>query len=231
MPMPLTTASVARRRNAARRDRLIRFVAKPLVFLACLLPLGWLLWKGATGGLGANPIEAFIRGLGDWALRFLLLSLAVTPLRLVSGWPTILRFRRMLGLFAFFYAGLHLSAYVGLDNVFDWGAIGADIVKRTYITLGMGAFVLLVPLAVTSTAGWVKRLGAARWRRLHRLAYPAAILAVGHYYAMVKADVRAPLLHGAILALLLAIRLAYRMRPARVSRAATTAAPASGRAD
>lgn len=193
------------------KDRLIRFVAKPGVFLLSLTPLGWLAWQWTHAGLGANPIEATIRFFGDWGLRFLLLSLTVTPLRELFGWVVLVRFRRMMGLFAFFYGALHLSSYIGLDQFFDWAAIWADIRKRLYITFGMTAFVLLVPLAATSTKGMIKRLGGPRWKRLHMLTYPASILVVTHYYLLVKADVREPLLYAGILALLLGYRVIKRL--------------------
>ncbi|MFQ5764081.1 MAG: sulfite oxidase heme-binding subunit YedZ, partial [Rhodospirillales bacterium] len=141
------------------RETAIRWVVKPLVFVAALGPLGWLAWVAAFGDLGpggplgANPIQYVIRYLGDWAIRFLLMALAVTPLRGITGWATLTRFRRMLGLFAFFYASLHLSSYIGLDQFFDWEAIWRDIVKRNYITVGMLTFTMLVPLAATSTKG------------------------------------------------------------------------------
>jgi sulfoxide reductase heme-binding subunit YedZ len=200
-------------RALSRRERVIRFVAKPLVFVACLLPLAWVVERALADQLGANPIEAATRFLGEWGLRFLLLSLAVTPLRQLLQWPAAMRFRRMIGLFGFAYVLLHLTSYVALDQFFDLAAIWADIVKRTYITLGMAAFLLLVPLAVTSTAGWVKRLGAARWQRLHRLVYPAAALAVVHYYLLVKADIREPLVYAAILMGLLGWRAWRHWRP------------------
>ncbi|MBY0430934.1 MAG: sulfoxide reductase heme-binding subunit YedZ [Rhodospirillales bacterium] len=184
---------------------------KRLVFLLCLVPLPLLVLQFATHRLGANPIEAFTRGLGEWALRFLLLSLCVTPLKsvlpLVAGW------RRMLGLYAFFYACLHMLSYLGLDQAFDAADILADILKRKYMTVGMVALLLLVPLAVTSTKAMIKRLGAVRWRQLHRLTYLAAILAVLHFYLLVKADVREPLLHALILAVLLGWRLVRAWAP------------------
>jgi sulfoxide reductase heme-binding subunit YedZ len=198
------------RRRGAGRDRLIRFALKPLMFMLCLAPLGWLGWLATSGGLGVNPIETANRFLGDWALRFLLISLAVSPVKKIFGWALVMRFRRMLGLFAFFYVVLHLSSYVGLDQFFAWAHIGADIVKRPYITVGMTTFLLLVPLAATSTSGMVKRLGAKRWKRLHMLAYAAAALAVFHYFMMVKADVREPLIYGGVLALLLGWRAVTR---------------------
>ena len=198
-------ATTVRRR--AGRERLIRGVLKPAVFVLCLTPLAWLGWRAGTGGLGVNPIEAVNRFLGDWALRFVLVSLAVSPAKEMLGWPVVMRFRRMLGMFAFFYVALHLSSWIGLDQFFAWRHIWADIVKRPFITIGMVAFVLLVPLAGTSTSRMVKRLGAKRWKRLHMLVYPAAALASLHYFMMVKADVREPLIYAGILALLLGWRV------------------------
>jgi methionine sulfoxide reductase heme-binding subunit len=188
-------------------ERRTRRVEKPVVFILCLLPLGWLVWLFASGGLGFNPIEATNRYLGDWALRFLWIALAVTPVRQATGWASAARFRRALGLFAFFYACLHALSYVALDQFFAWGAIWEDIVKRTYITLGVIAFLLLLPLAATSTKGWVKRLGGRAWQRLHRLVYPAAILAAVHHWMMTRADFREPLIYSAILAMLLGWRV------------------------
>jgi len=182
--------------------------SKPLLFLFCLLPAAWLLYGAITGHLGANPIEAVTRTLGDWALRFLLITLAITPLRRFSGWGWLLRYRRMLGLYAFFYATLHLLSYIVLDQFFYWPEIWADILKRPYITVGMVSFLLLVPLAVTSTSGWMRRLGR-RWQQLHRLVYLCAIGGVLHYYMLVKADTREPLLYGIILATLLVARLKF----------------------
>jgi sulfoxide reductase heme-binding subunit YedZ len=181
---------------------------KPMVFAACLLPLAWLVWQALFGYLGVNPIETVNRFLGDWALRFLLIALAVTPLRKITGWAQLARLRRMLGLFAFFYVCLHLSSYIGLDLFFDWQALGKDIVKRRYITLGMLGFTLLVPLAITSTDRMIKRLGGRRWRLLHKLAYVAGCLGVVHYWMMVKADIRQPMLYAALLAVLLGYRAA-----------------------
>ncbi len=203
---------------------------KPAVLIACLLPLAWLGWRAVSGGLGANPIEAIIRYNGDWALRMLLITLAVTPLRERLGWVWLIRVRRMLGLYAFFYATLHLLSYVVLDQFFAWGEILADILKRPYITIGMTCFALLIPLAVTSTNAMVRRLGGRRWKRLHRLVYLIGIGAVVHYYMLVKADVREPLLYGAILALLLGYRVVmglWRERQ-RTASAGLTASP-SGR--
>ena len=180
--------------------------AKPVVFALCLLPLAWLLWRATSGGLGANPIEAINRYLGDWGLRYLLIVLAVTPFGGISGWKGVVRVRRMLGLFAFTYVLLHLTSYVVLDHFFSWRDIWSDIVKRNFITVGMVNVVLLAPLAVTSTNAMVRRLGARRWRMLHRLVYVIGVLGVIHYYMMIKADVREPLVYAAILALLLGYR-------------------------
>ncbi len=195
-----------------KREQIIRRVAKPVVFALCLGPVVWFAWLGFSGGLGANPIEATNRFFGDWGLRFLLLALAVTPLREIFGVGVVARFRRMMGLFAFFYVTLHLTSYVAIDQFFDMAAIWSDIVKRNFITIGMIAFVLLVPLAITSTTGWIKRLGGKIWQRLHRLVYVASILAVVHFYMMVKADVREPLIYAAILAALLAWRVFKRLK-------------------
>jgi sulfoxide reductase heme-binding subunit YedZ len=183
---------------------------KPVVFAACLVPLGLLLWLGFTGGLTANPIEDITHRTGDWTLRFLLIALAITPLRRVTGWNGLAQLRRMLGLFAFFYVILHVSTYLVLDFFFAWDLIFDDIVERRYITAGFTGFVLLVPLAVTSTKRMIRRLGGARWRRLHRLVYGAAVAGVVHFYWLVKADVREPLIYAAILAVLLGVRVWFR---------------------
>ncbi|TAN74092.1 MAG: sulfoxide reductase heme-binding subunit YedZ [Magnetospirillum sp.] len=196
--------------------------AKPVVFALCLLPLVWLAGRAVTDGLGANPIEALVRFLGDWALRFLLIALAVTPLRQILGWPGLARFRRMLGLFAFFYVAVHLTAYVGVDQFFDWSAIGRDIVKRRYITIGMAAVLLLLPLAITSTDAMIRRLGGRRWRKLHRLVYVIVPLGVVHHWMMVKKDLTEPMIHAAILAALLGWRVLAVRRAAR-HNARTTA--------
>jgi sulfoxide reductase heme-binding subunit YedZ len=183
-------------------------LVKVALFLAALAPFGWLLRQALAGDLGANPVETLVHFTGVWTLRLLLLTLAVTPLRRVTGWGWLLRLRRMLGLFVFFYASLHLTAYLVLDQALDWGEIVADIAMRPYITVGFAAFLLLVPLAVTSTRGWVRRLGR-RWQRLHRAVYAIGILGVLHFLWLVKADLREPLIYGAILAVLLAWRLPW----------------------
>jgi methionine sulfoxide reductase heme-binding subunit len=185
---------------------MIRWV-KAFVFLVCLLPLGMLAWKGYLGDLGANPIEKITHSTGDWTLRFLLITLAITPLRRALQAPALIRFRRMLGLFAFFYGCLHFLTYIWLDKFFDVHGMLADIAKRKFITVGFTAFVLLIPLAITSTAGWIRRLGGRRWRALHRLIYFSAIAGVIHYLWLVKADIRKPLEYGSILALLLFYRI------------------------
>jgi sulfoxide reductase heme-binding subunit YedZ len=181
--------------------------AKIAVFVACLLPLAWLAWGAVAGRLGANPIEKITRETGSWALRFVCITLAVTPLRRLTGWNGVVRFRRMFGLFAFFYACLHFTNFVAIDHFFAVDEIVKEIVKRPYITLGFAAFVLLVPLAVTSTAGWVRRLGGRRWQQLHRLVYVAAAAGVVHYWALVKADTTRPWRYAAIVAVLLGARV------------------------
>jgi sulfoxide reductase heme-binding subunit YedZ len=180
--------------------------AKPLVFFAALLPAGWLAAGIVRGTLGANPLEAVTHGTGDWALRLLLATLAVTPLRAATGWNELVRFRRMLGLFAFFYAVLHLLTYLWFDKFFEWPAIVADIPRRPFIAAGFTAFVVLVPLAFTSTSGMIRRLGGRRWRALHRLVYVAAVAAVVHFWWLVKADVSRPRLYALVLLALLASR-------------------------
>lgn len=179
---------------------------KPLVFIAALAPGVWLVVAALSDSLGANPIEAVTRSLGDWALRFLLLTLAITPLRRVAGWRWLSGYRRMLGLYSFFYASLHLLSYVVLDQFFYWPEIGADILMRPFITVGMLSYLLLIPLAFTSTGGWMHRLGR-NWQRLHRLVYLCATGAVVHFYMLVKADTREPLIYAALLAVLLASRV------------------------
>jgi len=186
-----------------RASRLI----KPLVFVAALGPLAYLLLVAWQGRLGANPIETITRSTGLWTLRFMLITLAVTPLRRLTGLNDIVRVRRMLGLFAFFYGSLHLLTYVWLDQFFDWAAIVKDVAKRPFITAGFSAYVLLVPLAITSTAGMIRRLGGRTWRRLHRLAYVTAALGVVHYWWLVKADIRPPRNYGLVLAALLLVRV------------------------
>jgi sulfoxide reductase heme-binding subunit YedZ len=181
---------------------------KPLVFGACLLPLAWLLFRAFTGRLGVNPVEELALVTGRWTLRFLLITLAVTPVRRLLSWNEVVRYRRMLGLFAFFYATLHLATYVVIDQFFDWRTIVEDVSERPFIMAGAGAFALLVPLALTSTRGWIRRLGR-NWARLHTLVYAAAILGVVHFAWKVKADLEAPLRYAAILGVLLLFRIVW----------------------
>ncbi len=180
--------------------------AKPVVFALALVPLVWTVWLAWTGELGAEPILESVKQSGLWALRFLLIALALTPLRLFTGVAALARFRRMLGLFAFFYASVHLLTYVGLDQFFDWPAIGKEILKRPYITIGMGAFVILTALAATSTDGMVKRLGGKRWRALHRGVFLAGLAGCLHFLMLVKGWQSAPLVYGALCIGLLAFR-------------------------
>jgi sulfoxide reductase heme-binding subunit YedZ len=193
-----------------------RVALKSLVWAVCLAPLAWLLVRALAGDLGANPIDTVTDTLGDWALRILLASLAMTPLRLLTGlaWPAVLR--RLLGLFAFAYVVLHFLVWVALDHFFAWREMGADVVKRPYITAGMLALILLVPLAVTSTGAMVKRLGGRAWRRLHRLAYVVAVLGVVHDAWLAKVGVPDPYIYGAILGALLAVRVWDGARRARL---------------
>ncbi len=181
-------------------------VAKPLVFGLALTPCLWLLVRTLTDDLGVNPIETLTRETGLWGLRFLLATLAITPLRRLTGSNWLMRLRRMLGLYAFFYACLHMSTWLVLDHFFDWMEIGRDILKRSYITLGFAAFVLLIPLAATSTNGMMRRLGGRRWKRLHGTVYLIGVLVVLHFLWLVKADIRDPAAYGTALALLLGFR-------------------------
>jgi sulfoxide reductase heme-binding subunit YedZ len=179
---------------------------KPLVFILCLIPLGQLAYNYYSDNLTANPIEYITRFTGSWALFILLASLTVTPLRRLTGWNELIKLRRMLGLFAFFYAALHFATYMVLDLFFDFAAIGKDILKRPYITVGFTALMLMIPLAVTSNARMIRRLGK-RWQQLHYLAYAVAVLGVVHFYWLVKADIRRPVQYAATLALLLGYRI------------------------
>ncbi len=180
--------------------------SKPALFLLCLMPLGWLIWDIYNNGLGADPVAQLEHRSGDWALRFLLITLTVTPLRRLTKLNKLIRYRRMFGLFAFFYASLHLTVYLAVDLQGYWSQIFTEIVKRPYITMGFSAWLLLIPLAVTSTKALMKRLGR-NWHPLHRLIYLIAILGVLHYWWLVKADVREPLLYGAVLLVLLTLRI------------------------
>ena len=182
-------------------------VIKSGLFAAALVPFAALVFAGLTGGLGANPVETITHTTGEWTLRLLLATLAITPLRHATGWVWLTRLRRMVGLFAFFYLTLHFATYAVLDASLDLAYVVEDVADRLYITAGFAAFVMLVPLAATSTNAMVRRLGPLRWRRLHRLVYAAGICGVLHYLWLVKADLREPLVHAGILAVLLAARL------------------------
>jgi len=194
---------------------------KVVVFALCLVPVLLLGWTGYRGELGANPIEYITHWTGDWTLRFLAITLAVTPLRKLLKRPDLIRFRRMLGLFAFFYGCLHLTTYVWLDKFFDWPEIVKDIGKRPFITAGFTAWVLMLPLAMTSTAASIRWLGGKRWRALHRAVYFSAIAGVVHYYWLVKSDVRKPVFYGTIVAALLISRLVDRLRKLRFPQRAS----------
>jgi sulfoxide reductase heme-binding subunit YedZ len=189
-------------------------LTKPVVFLVCLIPLVFLSLRAfevAGLGLGANPIEELLHELGRWGLKFLLLGLSITPLRRWTGWNWLLRFRRMLGLFAFFYIVLHFLTYAILDQGLDFAAIFEDVIKRPYITLGMTGLLLLIPLAITSTKGMMRRLGR-RWQKLHRLVYVIAIAGVWHFYWQVKLDTLDASLYALVLTVLLATRVYYSRR-------------------
>jgi sulfoxide reductase heme-binding subunit YedZ len=191
---------------------MIRYL-KVAVFLACLVPLGLLGWDAYTQNLGANPIEKITHTTGDWTLRFLLITLSITPTRKLLGMPALIKFRRMFGLYAFFYGSLHFLTYIWLDKFFNLHEMLADVAKRKFITVGFTALVLLIPLAVTSTAGWIRRLGGKRWQMLHRLIYITAICGVIHYLWLVKADIRKPLEYAAILTVLLSYRVVVWIMP------------------
>ncbi len=195
-------------------------LVKPAVFLLCLLPAAVLAWRAFHAGLGPNPIEFVTHWTGDWTLRFLLLTLVIAPARRLLGMPQLIRFRRMLGLYVFFYGSLHALTYFWLDKFFDFDEIVKDIGKRPFITAGFTAFVLLVPLALTSTRGWIRRLGGKRWQALHRLIYGSIVAAVVHYYWLVKSDVRLPLLYAGMATLLLGYRVIAALLRRRTRRAA-----------
>jgi len=205
------------------QQQFVSRLLKPTVFIVALVPLAMLIWNALHDGLGANPVEAITFETGDWGLRFLLITLCVTPLRRITGWPLLVRLRRMLGLFAFFYICLHFLTYLTLDAFFDFGYILEDITERTYITLGFTSFLLLMTLAATSTDAMVRRLGGRRWRRLHKLAYVAATGGVLHFLWLVKADLREPLIYLGILLLLFIARV-----PAVAQRLTKARAPADG---
>lgn len=213
------------------RERRIRWVFKPAVFVLSAIPLAMLIWWAFNDGLGANPVEFITRHTGRWGLRFLIITLCVTPLRKLTGWNALLRVRRMLGLFAFFYLSLHFLTYLVLDAEFNFAYIVEDVVKRLYITAGFTGFCLLIPLAATSTNGMVRRLGGKRWQQLHRLVYPAVLAGCLHFLWLVKADLRDPLIYTGIVAVLLILRtpgIAGRLSSIRHSAARTRTADTVG---
>jgi sulfoxide reductase heme-binding subunit YedZ len=227
-------------------NQTIRWVLKPAVFLAALGPAAWLVWAGVTGTLSANPLSDLTNETGLWALRFLAITLAVTPLRRLTGWNALIRFRRMTGLFAFFYGSCHFLTYVIADRfaaldfpngIVSWTtvsglirSVGADIYKRPFITIGFTALMLMLPLAVTSTSGMIRRLGGKRWQALHRLIYASAIAGVVHYWWLVKADITSPQRYALIVGALLVFRLVWARRHAAVSSRGTPAAGHRGKA-
>ena len=207
--------------------KIATFVAAFMPFLLLVLR-GWNSWRQQPFNLGPNPIEFITRDLGDGTLIFLMITLAVTPLRRLTGWQWLIKLRRMLGLFAFFYASLHFATYIWLDQFFDLQDMVKDIIKRPFITVGFLAFVCLIPLAGTSTNAMVKRLGGKRWQALHRLVYGIAILGVVHYWWLVKRDIREPLFYAAVLALLLGLRIYWNLQKRHKAARATTSAAGQG---
>jgi len=194
------------------------WILKPVVFVACLIPTLWitraiwLTYQGLDGGLSANPIDDVIEFTGIWTLRFLMITLAITPMRRITGITSLIRFRRMLGLFTFFQGFVHMMSYIGLDQFFLWSEIVKDVLKNLFIMSGMIAFILMVPLAVTSTKRWIFRLGGSRWQAVHRLVYLSGVAGVIHYYFYEKSDIRNPLAYGLLLFGLLGFRAWHAVR-------------------
>jgi sulfoxide reductase heme-binding subunit YedZ len=207
------------------QTQLVRRLLKPLVFVACLGPFLWLVYHAFWGDLGVNPIETITNETGIWTLRLLAVTIAITPIRWVTKWNPIINFRRMIGLFAFFYGTVHFLIYFILDRSVMLDGLWEDIVLRPYITVGFTAFVLMIPLAITSTKGWIRRLGGARWNLLHKLVYVSAALGVLHYWWKVKLDVTDPMIYAAIVALLLGWRVvrAFNRRQASMAVRTSTA--------
>jgi len=200
--------------------------AKGVVFALSLTPFLWIAWRSYRGELTANPVEFYQHQTGDWTLRFLVFTLCITPLRKIFSLPELVRFRRMLGLFAFFYVCLHFLTYLGPDQSFSFSGMLKDVAKRPFVTVGFAALVLLIPLAITSTAGWIRRLGGRRWQMLHRAVYASAVLGVIHYYWLVKSDVRKPLFYGGAVAILLAWRIWWWASKRKAPAAAAQTSPA-----
>lgn len=207
------------------QTQLIRRVIKPVVFLACLTPALLLVYGAVWGSLGVNPLETLTNDTGIWTLRFLVATIAITPIRWVTKWNPIILFRRMIGLFAFFYGTVHFFIYFLFDRSLQFDGLLEDVALRPYITVGFIAFVLMIPLAFTSTQGWIRRLGGRRWNLLHRLVYVSAVGGVLHYWWKVKLDVTNPVIYAVIVALLLGWRLVktFRNREARRSTARASA--------
>lgn len=209
------TASAAKPKR--KRDPMV-WVIKPIVWVLCLAPLAWLGWLFIEvlyfegRGLTANPVEFLNLYLGDWAIRILLVSLAVTPIKILTGWKQVVRLRRLLGLFAFFYVALHIANYVTLDQFFDWMAIWNDIIKRWYITVGMVGLLCLIPLAITSTKDWIKRMGGKNWNKLHKLVYVAGAAACLHFFMMRKGIQLEPIIYSGIFLGLMAVRMIEPMK-------------------
>lgn len=202
----------------------VRRVVKPAVFLACLVPAGQLVYGAIWGDLGANPVETITNTTGIWTLRLIVATLAITPWRWFTKWNPIIQLRRMVGLFAFFYGTLHFSTYFVLDRSLMFADLWEDVMKRPYITMGFSAFVLMIPLALTSTKGWIRRLGGHRWNVLHRLIYVTAILAVIHYWWKVKVDTTYPMYYAIVVGALLGVRV-WRAFARRQTASAGRAAP------
>lgn len=200
------------------------WILKPAVFLACLGPMSWLLFAAFTDRLSANPLDDITNLTGTWTLRFVMITLAVTPVRRITGWVSLIRFRRMLGLFAFFHGILHFTTYVWLDQFFMWDEIVKDVAMRPYITVGFTGFVLMSPLALTSTKKWIRRLGGKRWQMLHRLIYVTGVAGVIHYLWLVKSDIQRPVSYGALLAILLGLRVWYAIKSRRSQSASAVRA-------
>jgi methionine sulfoxide reductase heme-binding subunit len=197
--------------------------AKPTVFALCALPFVWLVFRALTGRLSINPVEDLTLTTGIWTLRFLVITLLVTPVRRLTRWNRVIQYRRMLGLFTFFYASVHFAIYIAIDQFFAFDLILKDIVKRPFITMGFTAFVLMIPLAVTSTKGWIRRLGR-KWQLLHRLIYLSAICAAVHYLWKVKVMIGSPVYYAAIIAILLGFRLVWQFRSTSTVRRQTAGA-------
>ena len=222
--------------------KVVRFVVKPLAFVASLGPAAWLVWAALTNNLSVNPLSDLTNETGVWALRFLCITLAITPFRRLTGWNPVIRFRRMAGLFAFFYGSLHFLTYAiadrfaGLDfpdGIIAWStvrnlgaSVAADVYKRPFITIGFTAFSLMVPLAITSTAGMIRRLGGKRWNALHRLVYVSAVAGVVHYYWLVKADITRPAIYAVVVLVLLGVRAYWSRQRSAVPRPARAASGA-----